>query len=424
MKIKHLISAFAACAMIALASLVAAAQTGRLEGDVVKADTKEPIVGAEVQIERTDIKGSYPVKTDKKGHFLHAGVPYVGTYTIIVSATGYQADFAQGIKGSQADPVKFELRPGDGSKPTLADVKGLQANAPKGGQQQMSAADQKKAMEEISKKRAEAESQNKKITEQNAALKQHFEAGQQLMASKDWNGAANEFGEAAKVDAEQQAVWQGLALALYNRGVTNFNDYTKDAANNGPKKDAAKQDFSDSINAIGKAIALVDPLLNDPQKGPQAKKSKLTYLKSKADAEGLLATKLNVAEMIEPAVKDYREVSEASETPADKAKFQLSAAGVYFDGGKAEEAVTAYTAILQAAPDNLDAIYKLGLAYASVAKFQESANTFQQFLDKAPESDARVAEVKAVLKDLVVGNNLQPPKSEPAKGRAGAKKKP
>src|SRR5262245_64306890 len=71
MKIKHLLPVFAGCAMIALATLTATAQTGRLEGDVVKADTKEPIVGAEVQIERTDIKGSYPVKSDKKGHFLH-----------------------------------------------------------------------------------------------------------------------------------------------------------------------------------------------------------------------------------------------------------------------------------------------------------------------------------------------------------------
>ncbi|HEY9435492.1 MAG TPA: hypothetical protein VI260_28890, partial [Blastocatellia bacterium] len=71
-----------------------------------------------------------------------------------------------------------------------------------------------------------------------------------------------------------------------------------------------------------------------------------------------------------------------------------------------------------------DAIYKLGLAYASVAKFQESANTFQKFLDKAPATDARVPEVKAVLKDLIVGNNLQPPKSEPSRGRTPARKKP
>ncbi|HEU0173866.1 MAG TPA: carboxypeptidase regulatory-like domain-containing protein [Blastocatellia bacterium] len=422
MKIKHLLSAFAGCAMIAFASLTAAAQTGRLEGDVVKADTKEPIVGAEVQIERTDIKGSYPVKTDKKGHFLHAGVPYVGTYTVMVSAPGCMPDYVQNVKGSQTDPLKFELHSGDGKKLTVAEVKGMQASAPKGGQQ-MSAADQKKAMEEYEKKRAEVEAKNSKMKEEYESMKKRFEAGQQLMAAKDWNGAANEFGEAAKIDAEQQAVWQGLSLALYNRGVTSFNEFTKDPTNTA-KKDAAKQDFNDSINAIGKAMALAEPLLNDPQKGAQAKKSKAAYLKSKADAEGLLAKKLLVAEMIEPAVKDYREVAESAETPADKVKYQLSAAEVYFDAGKAEEAVTAYTAIIEANPDNLDAIYKLGLAYASVAKFQESANTFQKFLDKAPENDARVPEVKAVLKDLVVGNNLQPPKSEPSRGKAAAKKKP
>jgi len=218
-------------------------------------------------------------------------------------------------------------------------------------------------------------------------------------------------------------VWQGLALALYNRGVTNFNESAKDPTNTS-KRDAAKQDFNDSINAIGKALALVEPVLNDPQKGAQAKKSKAAFLKTKADAEGLLARKLGLMEMIEPAVKDYREIAETAETPADKVKFQLSAAEVYFESGKPEESVTAYTAIIEANPDNLDAIYKLGLAYASVAKFQESANTFQKFLDKAPENDARVPEVKTVLKDLIVGNNLQPPKSEPSRGRTATKKKP
>ncbi len=419
MKIKHILSVVA---MIALASLTATAQTGRLEGDVVKFDTKEPIVGAEVQIERTDIKGSYPVKTDKKGHFLHAGVPYVGTYTIIVSAPGCQPDFVQGIRGSHSEQIKFELHSGDGKKLTLADVKGMQASAPKGGQQ-TSAADQKKAMEEYEKKRAEVEAKNKKMTEEHESMKKRFEAGQQLMAAKDWNGAANEFGEAAKLDAEQTAVWQGLALALYNRGVTNFNESTKDPTNTS-KRDAAKQDFNDSINAIGKALAINEPALNDPQKGAQAKKSKALFLKTKADAQGLLAKKLGVMEMTEPAVKDYREVAESAETPADKVKHQLSAAEVYFESGKADEAVVAYTAIIEANPDNLDAIYKLGLAYASAAKFQESANTFQKFLDKAPETDARVPEVKTVLKDLIVGNNLQPPKSEPSRGRRPAQRKP
>jgi len=300
MKIKHPLSAFAGCALLALASLTAAAQTGRLEGDVVKADTKEPIVGAEVQIERTDIKGSYPVKTDKKGHFLHAGVPYVGTYVVIVSAPGCQPDFAE-VKGSQSEPIKFELRSGDGKKLSLADVRAIKSSGPKGGPQ-MSAGDQKKAMEEYEKKRTEVESKNKKMTEEHEAMKKRFEAGQQLMNAKDWNGAANEFAEAAKLDAEQKAVWQGLALALFNRGVTNYNESTKDLTNTA-KKEAAKQDFNESINAIGKALALNEPELNDPQKGAQAKKSKVSFLKSKADAESLLATKLLVVEMADAAVR-------------------------------------------------------------------------------------------------------------------------
>jgi tetratricopeptide (TPR) repeat protein len=424
MKIKHLLSAFSGCALIALASLTVAAQTGRLEGDVVKADTKEPIPNAEVMIERTDIKGSYKASIDKKGHFLHAGVPYTGTYTILVSAPGCQPDFIQGIKGSHSEPIKFELRPGDGKKLALADIKGIQANAPKGGGPQMSAADQKKAMEEYEKKRAEVESKNKKMTEEHEAMKKRFEAGQQLMNAKDWNGAANEFAEAAKLDAEQTAVWQGLALALFNRGVTNYNESTKDPTNTS-KKDAAKQDFNESINAIGKALALVEPQLNDPQKGAQMKKSKVAFLKTKADAESLLATKLYVVEMADAAVKDYKEAITLAETPAEKAAFELKSAQTLYDAGKMDEAVNAYQALLQADANNIEALYWLGLAYASQGKFQESANTLQKFIDTAPANDSRVEGTKTVIKDLVVGNNLQPPKSEPARGRAApAKKKP
>ena len=85
-------------ALLACCSLSALAQVDRIEGDVVKAGTKEPVVGADVVIERTDIKGSYPVKTDKKGHYLHAGVPFVGTYAVMISAPGHEPAFQSGIR--------------------------------------------------------------------------------------------------------------------------------------------------------------------------------------------------------------------------------------------------------------------------------------------------------------------------------------
>ncbi len=420
MKIRTLLTA---CAFLAFASIAAFAQVGRIEGDVTKADTKEPIVGAEIVIERTDIKGSYPVKSDKKGHFLHAGVPFVGTYTVLISAPGCEPTFLTGIRPDR-EPLKVELRPGDGRKLTMDDVKSAQSAskaAGGGGQQkQISEAEAKKQQAEYEKKRKEIDDQNKKLQADFENMKKFFESGLAKMNAKDYAGAAADLNEAAKVDAEQYAIWANLALALFNKGVTDFNESTKDPA----RRDPAKQAFTDAIGAAQKAIALTEPKMSDPAKSAEAKKQMITSVKIKADAEGLLARRLGVMDMVDPAVKDYNQVSDLSEVPADKLKYKLAAAEVMFDSGKAEESVAAYNAILEGTPDNPDALYKLGLAYASVAKFQESANTFQRFLDKAPETDPRVPEVKAVLKDLVVGNNLQPPKSE-GKGKAPAKgKKP
>ncbi|MFN0086964.1 MAG: carboxypeptidase regulatory-like domain-containing protein [Blastocatellia bacterium] len=419
MKIRTLLMA---CALLAIASIAAFAQVGRIEGDVIKAGTKEPVVGAEVVIERTDIKGSYPVKSDKKGHFLHAGVPFVGTYTIIISAPDCEPTFLTGIRPDR-EPLKVELRPGDGRKITMEEVKNTQASMKSGGgggpQKQVSEAEAKKQQAEFDKKRKDIEEQNKKMQADFEGMKKFFESGLAKMTAKDYAGAAIDLNEAAKLDAEQYAIWANLALALFNKGVTDFNESTKDPA----RRDPAKQAFNDAINAAGKAIALTEPKLSDPAKAAEAKKQMVTSVKIKADAEGLLAKRLGVMEMIDPAVKDYQQIADLAEAPADKLKYQLAGAEVLFDSGKAEEAVTAYTAILGTSPDNSDALYKLGLAYASVAKFQESANTFQRFLDKTPETDPRVPEVKAVLKDLVVGNNLQAPKSEgrgkaaPARGK-------
>ncbi|MDX2031739.1 MAG: tetratricopeptide repeat protein [Blastocatellia bacterium] len=418
MKIRTLLMA---CALLAFASIAAFAQVGRIEGDVIKADTKEPIVGAEVVIERTDIKGSYPVKSDKKGHFLHAGVPFVGTYTVMISAPGCEPTFLTGIRPDR-EQLKVELRPGDGRKLTMDDVKSTQASMKSGGggapQKQISEAEAKKQQAEYEKKRKEIEEQNKKLQADFEGMKKFFESGLAKMTAKDYAGAAADLNEAAKLDAEQYAIWANLALALFNKGVTDFNESTKDPA----RRDPAKQAFNDAINASGKAIALTEPKLADPAKAPEAKKQMVTSVKIKADAEGLLAKRLGVMEMVDPAVKDYQQIAEMAELPADKLKYQLAGAEVLFDSGKAEEAVAAYTAILATNVDNPDALYKLGLAYASVAKFQESANTFQKFLDRAPETDPRVPEVKAVLKDLVVGNNLQPPKSEGKKAPARGKK--
>lgn len=424
MKSKQLWSACLSLALLALLGASALAQVGRLEGSVVKADTKEPVVGAEVQIERTDIKGSYPVKTDKKGTFLHAGVPLTGTYTVIVSAPGHQPQFFAGIRGSNSEPIKVELQPGDGRKLSLADIKamgggGAAGQAAKPGQKAPSAEELKKQQEEYNKAK---EARDKQMAD-HEGMKKLFEEGQQLYANKDWGGAITKYNEAAKLDPDQQAIWGNLAIALYNRGVTNVNESLKDPT----KRDPAKQDFTDAISASDKALALVEPQMADPAKGPAAKKGKLQYLKIKADSESLLAKRLGMAEMADAANKDYVAAAALAETPAEKQSFAVKGAETLREAGKGAEATAALKAILEADPENVDALYSLGLVYANEEKtWQDSANALQKFVDRAPDTDPRKAEAKTVIAALLQGNkNLVVPKSEPAGRRpAPAKKKP
>lgn len=399
---KFLRLAVAVCVLTLSTSTFASAQVGRIEGDVKKAGTEEPIVGATIEIVRTDIKGNYKVTSDKKGHFIHAGVPYVGTYTLLVSADGYAPTYLAGIRPT-GELMKIELSEGDGRKLTIDEVKALTGGGARPGATAAStkqqAEDAKKQQEEIEKIKAS----NEKIKADFENMKKSFEEGLALNNQKDYSAAITKFKEAQGFDPDQHVIPANLALALYNRGATQLN---------AGQRDAAKQDFTDAAAAAGQAIQILDPKLNDPAQAVQLKKSKVSYLKIKADAQSVLAQRFGDTAAAESAVKDYNAAAELSEVPEEKKSFSLKAAKSLYEAGMIEQAIDAYSQFLARDPDNIEALYNLGLAYASVAKFQESANTLQRFVDKAPENDPRVSETKAVIKDLIVGNNLEPPKSD------------
>ncbi|MBO0798959.1 MAG: carboxypeptidase regulatory-like domain-containing protein [Blastocatellia bacterium] len=421
MKIRNLFPAFAGFALIALSSVGAFAQVARIEGSVVKSDSKEPIVGAEVQIVRTDIKGNYNVKTDKKGNFLHAGIPLTGTYTIIVSAPGCQPSFFTGVRPG-GDPIKFDLNPGDGSKLTIDDIKRAQSGAPAaagggGGnqkqpsanQKQPTAAEVKKAQEEYEKKKAE----NEKLKAEHENMKKLFDQGRQLAQNKDYAGAINAFNEAAKLDAEQQAIWANLSLALFNRGATQLN------AN---QRDAAKQDFTDSINAASKAIDLLEAQSKDPAKAndPNLKKNKIDYLNLRIKPASVLAERFGDPAQSEACVKDYQAIIELSDDPVVKKTTKAKIAQGYFQMGKVPESSAIYQEILKADPNNLDALYGLGLNYTiDETKKQEVVELWKKFMEKAPANDSRVAAVQEGIKSLGI-----PLSSVEKSGGKGGKKKP
>src|SRR4029079_7196873 len=115
-----------ALAVFALGAGAAMAQSGQMRGTVLfsQADgTTVPAAGATVDVYRTDIKGEYHVKTNKKGEWVFAGLPFVGTYTIAVSMPGARPDFQPEAKAGREVDYKMTLSPGDGRVLTFDEIK-------------------------------------------------------------------------------------------------------------------------------------------------------------------------------------------------------------------------------------------------------------------------------------------------------------
>src|SRR5438874_5160646 len=87
------------------------AQITAIEGDV-KGPDGQPLKGAQILIERQDMKGTYKgAKTDKKGHYIYNGLP-IGTYNISVLVDGKSMDIVNNVRTKLGDPqpVNFDLQ--------------------------------------------------------------------------------------------------------------------------------------------------------------------------------------------------------------------------------------------------------------------------------------------------------------------------
>src|SRR6267142_5286379 len=202
---KHILGTFAAAILIASAALTSLAQTGELRGHVVikQADGQSvPASDAAIDVYRTDVSGKYNTKTNKKGEFVFAGLPYVGTYVIAGSHPSARPNFVPNVKVGRDVDYEVELTPGDGKRLTLDEIKS--ANAGSGASNSAppangggSAADKAK-LEELRKKNAEIEAANKKVTESNETIGRTFKAGNDALLAASAALKANNRDEAIK----------------------------------------------------------------------------------------------------------------------------------------------------------------------------------------------------------------------------------
>ncbi|HEX4133417.1 MAG TPA: carboxypeptidase regulatory-like domain-containing protein [Bryobacteraceae bacterium] len=177
-------------------SLPAFSQTSIVEG-VVKDPDGKPLQGAQITIHRTDIKGDYNVKTDKKGHYGHYGLPLGGVYDISVVVNGQVKDMIKGVKTS-GTPVTEDFN-----------LKDAQAQAAGGAPPEEDRSLTKAQKEEIEKNNKAREAQLAKNKELNDA----YQVARTALDAKMYDAAIEAFNKAVMLDGTQVAIWSGMADA-------------------------------------------------------------------------------------------------------------------------------------------------------------------------------------------------------------------
>jgi tetratricopeptide (TPR) repeat protein len=220
-----------ALAGLLLFSLVASAQTSSLAGEVKDEDGK-PLKDAWIKIERTDIKGNYKVKTNKKGEYFHAGLP-LGTYNVSVEVDGKVRDQMKGVRTRLGDPlpINFDLQ-GQKKKNEQMQAAASTGTLTKEQERSMSAAD-KAAMEKALKEREQSLQKNKALNDSFVAGKTALDAARaaeiatppdKAAIEQQYGAAVASFQKASEFDANQHVVWSNLAEAYMGQSKTKTGE--------------------------------------------------------------------------------------------------------------------------------------------------------------------------------------------------------
>jgi len=303
-----------------LLSLPAFAQTTIIEG-VVKDPTGKPLQGAVVDIERTDIKGSYKVKTDKKGHYGHYGLP-MGKFDVSVLVDGEMKDQTKGVPTTPAMPVELNF---DLKAPQAAAAGGPAGAAatPEAAEKGMTK-EQKDAYEKANKAREEQLAKNKELNDA-------YTAGRTALDAKMYDQAIENFKKASVMDDKQIAVWSGLADAYVGAASTKT----------GPDAEAL---YQSGFDAFKKAIELKpdDPAYYNNYALALAKDKKIDEAK----------TNLNKAAQLDPP---------------GAGKYFYNMGALLVNGGQSEAAGEEFKKAIDADPKYADAQYQYGVYLASKA---------------------------------------------------------
>jgi tetratricopeptide (TPR) repeat protein len=425
-----------AIAILLTGSLFTFAQQAPVRGKVElkKGDVLSPVVGATIDVYRTDVKSKLPsAKTDKKGFFVFAGLPLGATMVFVVSAPGIKAEMYPGVKAGRED-VNITVSEGDGKNLTEDEVRSALSTAPKQGSGQTAeeSAEAKKAREEYEKQVAEVTNKNKKIEDTNGIIKVSMEEGLKAFKEKNYDLAVAKFDEGIQADPDfvgsASVLNNNKASALRNRGVDAYNQGIKDPANKDSWREKAKVDFQNSVAASQKALDLISKI-TDSAEVPKYAPGKLSALTNIAEVRRLMfATSIDTSQPDElvSALTAYLAVETDA---AAKTKIQTSVADALRSAGNTGQAVPIYRTVLETDPNNVEALGGLGLSLLNEGEIQgkielsqEGLNLMQKFTEVAPDTHPLKGDVKAAVVYLKDEKKLVPQKVKATPGPAKGKK--
>jgi tetratricopeptide (TPR) repeat protein len=342
------------------------AQTSNISGDVLGTDGK-PVQGAQIKLDRTDIKQSFSVKTDKKGHFLYANLP-TGTYNITLQVNGKDMGAVTGVRTRQGDnpPLVFDL-----SKQAEAAAAAAAAGpgaAPAAGQAKPDAGMTKEQRAEYEKKLKEQEEAMAK----DKALQDAFNTGMEAKNAKNFPVAVESFEKASTMAPTQHVVWAQLAESYISLSDTKT----------GAEQQAA---IDKGIAAYAKAVEIKvdDPNYHNNYALALAKGKKM----DQAQAELTKAAQLD---------------------PPQAGKYYYNLGAVYVNTNQSEAAEAAFKKAIELDPNYADAYYQLGLVLigrATVGADQKmaappgTAEAFQKYLSLKPDGP-NAEPAKAMLESM------------------------
>jgi tetratricopeptide (TPR) repeat protein len=361
--------ALAVCGL-GLFGFSALAQTGEMEGPVKGTDGK-PLAGAIVKIDRTDIKAHYKVKTDKKGHYLYAGLPY-GTYNVSIEVDGKDQMIAQGVRlasNPNGDPTTVPI--------DLSQLAAAQQGAQQAAQAKQQASEaavdatrglsatEKAALEKQNKEREEALKKNKELNDA-------FNAGIAAAQAKQYDQAVASFTKASELDPKQNVVWAQLAEANINLASTK----------SGADFDASMQK---GLDAYTKAIEL------KPDDAGYHNNYALALAKDKKYPEAQ-------AELEKAATLD----------PSNAGRYYYNLGALLTNAGQTEPAGQAFKSAVEKDPNYADAQYQYGVYLLSKATVTKDGKTtpapgtveaLQKYLQLQPNGP-HAEEAKGLLAQL------------------------